>query len=327
MNISVPLSASEKRAALREAQVASGVQDAMLWLEDILRTGVIAARSQSYSYWDAQAARLVDAKAPGLARRVRQLPQILASAQWQERSLPALSRLYLMLCAYTQQDALSVPARADLRAAIGWTVEQASLLQTQGQRDHWQVVGFRQVQEEQLLVLRTWLQAQSNGVLALLLDYHANPQSKPPAPRWQVGQAIAGEVVFFPGSVAQRGLLKADASLLPATTANSNLGHTQCQAWLNQFGSQMACNPWLERSACHLRQMHLVQRQQQWFLRDSSGALLALSSQAPIWHLLALSGGDCLSLFGEWEENSFLPLAVAHSEQQGHWQALPEGAA
>ncbi len=316
------VSASAKRAAVREAQVAGGVEDAILWLEDILRTGLIAARSQSYAYWDAQAARLVDAKAPGLARRVRALPQILAGQEWQEHMLPALSRLYLLLLAYTHQDDLALEARADLRSAIGWTVDQAALLQTTGQVDDWQVLGLRQVQEEQLLVRRTWLQARSNGALAMLLEYHANPQVKMPPSLFQVGQCVAGEVVFFPSSVAQRALLKADAHLnqfAPSLPA----GHTSCLAWMTHFGTQMARNPWLERSAAVLQQMLVVQRQQRWYLRDSTGALLLLSSQAPIWHLLALAGGDALSLFGEWEQDCFLPLAY----WQNGWQALPEGAA
>lgn len=73
----------------------------------MIRTGLVAARSQTYAYWDAQAARLVDAKAPGLARRVRHLPKSLTGAG-QEQLLAELSNFYLLLQAHANLATLAV---------------------------------------------------------------------------------------------------------------------------------------------------------------------------------------------------------------------------
>lgn len=317
-----PNSASQKRAAQREAQVANGVQDAMRWLEDVVRTGLVAARSQPYTYWDTQAARLVDAKAPGLARRVRHLPQLLTSADWQDQMLAELGNLYLLLQAHANLPNLAPSVQADVRAAIGWTVEQASLLQTPGQLDNWHVLAIVQVEDEQLLTRRTWLQAHSDGQIAMLLDFSAGRinMSLP----LLVGSCVPAELVFFPGSVAQRALLKAE-TLLEQDSAAPQFDLPTAGAGINEFlgkmGAQWTCNPWLERSAGVLLEVHVVERNQRWFVRDQSAHLLPLAKQTPIWLLQSIGGGASMHLFGEWDRQCFWPLSAWQNEQ---WVALPQ---
>ena len=48
-----------------------------------------------------------------------------------------------------------------------------------------------------------------------------------------------------------------------------------------------------------------------WAVRDTAGQVLALSPRfARGWHLLALSGGHPLGLFGEWDGAVLRPLGV-----------------
>src|SRR5436189_112162 len=63
--------AQEKRAAQREKLMTAGLESFELWLMDLVRQGLAAARQQPYRYWDDAAGRLVDAQVPALADRVR----------------------------------------------------------------------------------------------------------------------------------------------------------------------------------------------------------------------------------------------------------------
>ncbi|MDQ4133606.1 MAG: SWIM zinc finger family protein, partial [Actinomycetota bacterium] len=63
--------AQARRQAEREATMSAGLDEFERWLGDLLRQGLAAARRQPYSFWDAAAARLVDAQMPALAERVR----------------------------------------------------------------------------------------------------------------------------------------------------------------------------------------------------------------------------------------------------------------
>ena len=65
--------AAARRAAEREARVAAGVEDLRRWLRDAVRGGLGAGRLRAWDEWDAFAARLVDAQAPGAASRLRSL--------------------------------------------------------------------------------------------------------------------------------------------------------------------------------------------------------------------------------------------------------------
>jgi hypothetical protein len=52
--------ARAKRAAERDATMTAALEDFELWLADLVRRGLAAARQEPYGYWDAAAGRLVD---------------------------------------------------------------------------------------------------------------------------------------------------------------------------------------------------------------------------------------------------------------------------
>ncbi len=72
--------AKDKRGAERQRKVEAGLEELERWLRDLVRQGLAHAQKQPARYWDAMAARLVDAQAPGLARWLRRDGQ--HSRQW-----------------------------------------------------------------------------------------------------------------------------------------------------------------------------------------------------------------------------------------------------
>src|ERR1700677_698850 len=78
----------EKRAAGREERVRGGFKELQTWLDDLMRQGLAHGKQQPSKYFDAMAARMIDAQAPGVARRVREWPGLFASGgDWTGRVL------------------------------------------------------------------------------------------------------------------------------------------------------------------------------------------------------------------------------------------------
>src|ERR1041384_757178 len=90
-----------KRSLDRETKVVAGLKELELWLRDLLRHGLASAQTRSFEYWEQMAARLIDAQAPGAARRVRDLSWVSRSGDdWIEHFLGKVSSLFLLLKAY-----------------------------------------------------------------------------------------------------------------------------------------------------------------------------------------------------------------------------------
>ena len=94
-----------------------------------MRQGLATVQTQPYSYWDRAAARLMDAQAPVLAKRIRAIASIPHSGQgWAERLLAELGQLHLIVQGYKRRDVLPEAVQAELRSQVGWTLKQEELL-------------------------------------------------------------------------------------------------------------------------------------------------------------------------------------------------------
>ncbi len=120
---------AEKSAAKRARQVAKGLDALDLWLDDLIRTGLAGLELKPASFWEAQAARMVDAQAPGIATRLRALAAIPnATPEWPERLLAELGRLAMLTHAFRQIDTLPAGLQDDVRQMIGWTRKEDEVL-------------------------------------------------------------------------------------------------------------------------------------------------------------------------------------------------------
>ena len=197
-----------KRAASREKRVAAGLAELEQWLADLLRRGLASAQAEPARFWERPATRLVDAQAPGLARRVRELAGIPATGDgWQARLLERLATLHLLVEGYRRLEALPPATQADIRAQIGWTVREEEVLAGEATRDRWLVLGGRDEIEERLRVRRTWLWGAASDRPALLLQFAHG--SQPFEVALPAGLAIDAELAFFPGAYPLRALIKA----------------------------------------------------------------------------------------------------------------------
>ena len=310
----VDAEAQIKRATKREAKIDAGIDELDTWLHDLIRGGLAKAQTQPIGFWDGPAARLVDAQAPGLARRVRELATIPASgAGWPERLLERISGLHVLLEGYRRLDTLSPDMQIDIRTQIGWTQNQDEVLVQPGVRDRWLVLGQRVTEDERLRTQRIWLWSTDTQRAALILNFAYGPQpfadiSLTPA------TSVEATLVYFPGAYPLRALLKERARDARAITAVP--GYSSFKAAYAAYADALVQQPWLEQFPLTLQDVISVQRDQQWYLRDRDDCLLPITASfSKGWHLLALSGGRPITIFGEWNGADLLPLSAWAEER------------
>jgi len=297
-----------KRSLDREAKVAAGLKELGLWLRDLLRHGLASAQTRPAGFWDQMAARLIDAQAPGLARRVRELSHLPQSGDgWTERLLEQLSSLFLLIKAFERLGMLSAATQADVRIAIGWTYKEEELPTENLVHDDWLVLGQRTTGEEGLRVHRTWLWGQRLAKGALVLEFAAAGQ--PLVLNLIPGTQIDAELLFYPGNYPLRAVVK--NRLAPARSLTAISGYATSNQLLMTYADVLARNPWLEVIPAPLNSVVPVQRGDLWFAKDTDNRLLPISSPSiPSWKLAALSGGHPLLIFGEWNGRSLMPLSA-----------------
>jgi hypothetical protein len=301
-------SAQTKRAADREARVASGLRELELWLRDLVRSGLASAQTQSPQFWERTAARLVDAQAAGVARMVRELANLPSSGEgWQARLLDRVSRIYLLIEGFKRIDGLSIETQADIRALIGWTQSQDELLQTEGIRDRWQVLGQHVEQEDRLRLQRSWLHGETGNRPALLLHFAAGNQ--PLDASLVPGTAIDAEMVFYPGAYPLRALIK-ERNDSPFQLDRMG-GYANITDAVSAYAAALARNPWIDLFPFALKSVIPIRRDGHWFVRDSDANLLELHPRSSHHlSLLALSGGREIELFGEYDGERLWPLSA-----------------
>lgn len=307
--------AQAKRAAKREAKVNAGVQELDLWLRDVIRGGLADLQSQSYKFWDAPAARMTDAQASGLARQLRDMAGIpVSGAGWQERLLERLGLLHLIVEAYGRLDTLAPELQADVRTIIGWSQKQEELLTQTGEWDCWRVVARRMEEEENLRTQRTWLWSANTRKSALVLDFAfgTNPldTSLPP------NLSLEAEMVFFPSAYPLRALVKSRRTTSP--TSAELPGYDTLAEATAAYTAALACQPWLGGLNFPLLLKNIVpmQAENRWYARDAENRVMPFArSFDKVWHLLAFCGGYPITVFGEWNGETLLPLSAwAHDQ-------------
>jgi hypothetical protein len=312
----VNTAAQEKRAKQREKRVEDGIRELTLWLNDLMRYGLDHVQSQPISFWEVPAANLVNAQAPGLARKLRDMASIPGSEQqWQSHLLSEIGKLVLILEGYKNIDMLPEGTAEDIRTQIGWTQNQDELLTGDAITDHWVVLGKR-IQEEHLGALkktsimkvqRTWLSGKQSGRLALLLQFAAPGQILDVGPI--PGTGFDADLVFFPSAYPLRAIFKKQHAGF--TQENSFPGNEAIPKAHQAYNDALICNPWIEQFPLSIKEVMPFQIDSHWGLQDQNGYWLPISQNcSQTWTVLSLSGGNPIQVFGEWNGETFYPLSV-----------------
>lgn len=308
---------SEAAVQRRADRVAAGLDDLDRWLLDQVAHGLAGAERSGYGPYEAVAARLVDAQAPGAANAVRRLGRIAGvGAHWADRLLGELAMLRLLVTAYGRVGELPAPLAATVRSRVGIPVSTEEVLATPRVRDHWHVLGHVDVADDRLVTRRTWLRGAASGRFALLLAFAPPGQSLPADT--VPGSVVDAELCWYPGALPMRAIM-ADRHP-PVQPYPAPPGALPVRDALAGWAAAVAAEPWCETVPMLLAGVTLTDDRH---LIDAAGDALPLTAghEEP-WWLLAASGGHPVTVAGEYGPAGFRPIAAW---PDGRYVAAPPG--
>ncbi|WP_406219196.1 SWIM zinc finger family protein [Streptomyces canus] len=305
--------AARRRAERRAVRITAGATELEQRLMDLLRGGLAGAEQAGYGMWEETAARMVDAQAPGLAARVRELGAIPSSGPgWPVRLLEECALIHLLDQGWLRRERLPDGLASTVRSRIGLSASADG----PAIRDRWLVLAQYDTADARLTTRRIWLHGTDSGRTALLLSYGA--AGRAPELALPVGLELEAEVSSYPGTGQLRAAL-GEQFAPPAPTATRPPGVTTEQAAAH-YGEALRDDPWLDSVPVTLDRVIPAPDGDSWQLVDAEGdSALPLTASARsrpgLWRLVALSGGAPVKVFGECGHRGFTPLT-----------AWPEGA-
>ncbi|MEM9723570.1 MAG: SWIM zinc finger family protein [Bacteroidota bacterium] len=322
---SSPLSAEEsqerykakhKRATEREVFIQSGIEDLQKWLKDMVRLGLLELPHKPASYFTDMAAKMVDAKAPGLAAWVKALQHLpyQHTEKWQNEALDILGKLYVLLQAYQRKTEQPPEMQATLKSLIGWNLHKKEFLsdsQTLLQKDTWLVLGSIQEELEELTVHKSWLYGLSSKRHGMIMDFESKFASRTEVPLVD-GSLLDAELAFYPGILPHRAVVKKQRHM---ATQNPD-APTFLPNWKGQHDSRTALlkqNPWISDQAYLLAKCKLLRLGDRWILCDEEKRYKALCPDFPadkILEMLMMGNNQLLDMAIVERHNGILPLGM-----------------
>jgi hypothetical protein len=301
--------AAARRSQQRAQRVAAGLAELQMWLCDQVRAGLSDSGGRRHA--EQIAARMVDAQAPGVANVLRRLSLLPATGDgWPGRLLAEYAQLHLLARAYARLDDLPPGLAAVVRSRIGFTVSREDVLAAPAVGDRWLVLAVRDVQDPPIPARRIWLHGRGTGRFALLVLFavQGNFFGIPDA-ALTPGTELDADVHYYPGQPPLRAVLGARRAKRTAAAPPAGCGDVA--ALLTGWAAALGQDPWLTEWPAVLAGTP-AQAGDRWHLADSSGAGLPLAGRESLWRLLAVSGGEPVTVAGEWGPAGLTALTAWH---------------
>lgn len=295
--------------ALTHKNQLAGIYELESWLENLIQQGLATVLTRDARFWEEFAARMVNAKLGGIARRIRAFKNWLQTDNAHERLLAEIGELYLFVKAFQKLDTLPPDFQQEILFFAGTTIKKEKVLQAESVLDQWLVIGQSEGKEEEMRFRRTWLQGINTQQTALLLDFAF--RFAPFEMNWTVGSLLQAAINYYPGVYPQRAQVKDFAMISePIELA----GYADWEVFLRQYADALAKNPWLFLFPGMIDHVTPLLQNEQLLLLDINLAHLPIHTPEEIkWKILALSGGQPLQFFGEWDGIAFKPITALHS--------------
>lgn len=276
------------------------------WLQDLLRQGLATAIMRDTTFWEEFAARMVNAKLGGIARRIRTFKNWLSTDDAHQRLLMEIGELYLFAKGLQKYETLPTDLQQEILTTAGNTIKKEKVLQQETVEDQWIIIGQTEGKEEDVRFRRTWLQGISSHQTALLLDFAW--RFTPFEVNWLVGSSLQATIAYYPGAFLQRALVKDFAIVYQAFEL---FGYADWEVMLRQYADALSKNPWLLYFPALIDTVTPVLQNNELTLIDTKHSYLPIKvSETTKWKLIGISGEKPLQLFGEWDGQYFYPLTA-----------------
>lgn len=296
-----------KRQEARQSKVTAGVAELNLWLQDIIRGGILTMPDKGPSFFENMSKRLIDAQAPGLAGMVRELGGTNFFAEdWPTDFLEQMIRIYLVIEGFRNSSTLEAGIRSDIMTSIGFTQNQEELRAQAGVADTWLVIGKQVAEVDNITTEKFWLQGINTGRFALLLQFIVQGQGA--QFNLSAGMFVQAELVFFSSALPLRALIKIQSAAMAALPSKAYNNWNEVAEKETEFNS---AQPFSGERPFFIKQLRPVQYQEQWWLQDASNNMKLLKpGTQKLWKLLSISGGAFMDMAVVGRGARFEPLGV-----------------
>lgn len=306
----------QKRADDRMMSVEAGVEELTLWMSDLVRTGLLQLQAKDRSFFDKTAARMIDAKAPGLASWVKSLGKINYYADnhiWQNEALVILSKMHLLTSAFQNLANLPEIWQQTIKSLIGWNQSPKELLADESAeiiKDIWVVVGQETTQEEDIIIQRSWLKGINTQKSALILNF--GTRFAPLDISVVNGSILEAGIVFFPTVWPQRAVVKLQNRILDQLPQAPI-----CLPNINELFSFLAATfaeyPYATDICCLVSGIRPVSDQYRFIAVDRKNFYMEIAPEIDadkMINWLAISGGDYYDTAMVIRNNKMMPLGI-----------------
>lgn len=310
----------EKRENDRLTLVQAGAAELELWLKDLLRGGLLSFPDKGVAFFEKTAARMVDAKATGLANRIRGFNKInyFNGNNWHSEVLEQAAETFLLLESFKNISQQTPSVQEDIRSFVGWSLKKNELLEDNSQEvvaDKWLVLGRMVTQEDDLTTQRIWLFGAKTARFALILDF---AYKNTPFQNLLVnGSLTQADLVFYPSNAPFRAVIKNQG----INSSDIRLDYAPLPNWLEAqiyYVEKLSLNPWIDQLPLFMGQLTLHQLNEVLFLRDKDGYIMRLNDSftpEKVLQLLALTGGSPTDMFVLKTQDTVIPLGVLLKNQ------------
>jgi hypothetical protein len=304
-----------KRQEDRLILVNSGVVELTLWLQDIARVGLLELQNKPKSYFSDMAARMVDAKASGLAGWVKTLGKVDFSnpEEWYVEACIIIGKINLLLKAWKNHESLPPLYLQTIKNLIGWNQSKKELLtdkKATAVKDHWVVLGIENEPADDITINRTWLHGIESNRFCLVLNF-----GSPFAPlvnTMMLNSILEAEVAFFPSIHEQRGIVRMQKEV-KWTLPDKPVFHDNWESLLHNHLDNEKLNPWINNQPYLLANAALIKEGNQWYLIDHGKDVIAVDStftERKAMNWILLSGGGEVDIALVRRGKKMLPLGI-----------------
>lgn len=297
----------------RVENIRAGADELARWLVDTVHLGTAQRHGQSEQEWQKLAARMIDAQSRGLANRVLNLSRLFEQTDWQESVLTYLGELYLLCEAFRNYEDLPPALQNELLNQAGVGHRKKDLLLQDGLIDDWLVLGRKVRQEDKMEVQKTFLYSNLHKRHALLLEF-AIGRGSDFETRLEVGTTFTAELVFYPSAYPMRAWFKEGAKPNPDFQLSNE--YESINEMLGAYANALQQNPFIQSFPALIHHLTPYKDADKTGLKDPKHQSIPLPlAYNKLWHLLAISGGNPVPIFGEWNGKQFTPYGILDQQQ------------
>lgn len=293
----------------KRAQMIQGASLYLKWYDDLIKQGMQYLEQQP-GLFESIAKQLVDTGNGSMARQIRIAADGLSSTMPQEW-IAILSDQAIIARCLTRLDEFPPVEQLDILHLTGLQQRKKELKGQKFIEDSWTVLGIQIQKLEQLTERKVYLQSQSKGKIALLLDYAF--RTKIFDQKWRVGSVYNIKLQFFPSAVPLRAKVESRKRLYSKSNWKGIQGLDTWQKFRQQ---QFNAHPWLFAYPAVLKQLNIQKSEGAWIIRDKdSSYYLGIQEKEDALRLMSYSQGEPFHCFGVWDKGSFEILSLLEEDQ------------